>query len=309
MAKFIGKRILLIIPTLLAVIFIVFSILALTPGTPGRAILGATATQEAVDQLNTQLGYDQPFLSRFVNYIAGVVQGDFGKSYNTGKMVFSEIFSRFPTTLIIALLGVTCSALIGIPLGVLSAVKQYSFIDGLSTTAALFMAAIPGFWLGLLLMLFFSLRLGWLPASGIGSWQNYVLPTITLCLPGAAEILRMTRTTMLETIRQDYVRTARAKGASESSVVWTHALHNALLPVVTSLGTSFGAMLGGTVIIESVFAMPGLGTLIINSINSKDIPVVMGSVIFLAAIFCVIMLVVDLVYGLIDPRVKAKYIK
>ena len=309
MLKFVLKRLLLLIPTLLAVIFLVFSILALTPGSPGRQILGPTASPAAVDRLNEDLGYHRPFAVRFASYVGDILRGDFGRSYNTNKPVFTEIFARFPTTLIIAVVGIIGTGLIGIPLGVLSAVKQYSIIDSISTTFALVLAAIPVFWLGLMLILFFSLRLSWLPATGIGSWQHYVLPMATICLPAAAGILRMTRTTMLETIRQDYIRTARAKGAPERQVIWGHALKNALLPVITSLGMSFGSLLGGTILTESVFALPGLGTLVLNSIRSKDIPVVMGAVIFLATLFCLIVLAVDLIYAFIDPRVKAQYVK
>ena len=307
MHKYILKRLLLLIPTLLAVILVVFTVLALTPGSPGRTMLGPMAAQEDVDRLNDRLGYSRPFAVRFVDYVGGIIVGDFGNSYSTGKPVFTEIFARFPTTLIIAVIGVAGAALIGIPIGVLSAVKQYSIIDGFSTAMALLLAAIPGFWLGLMLVLFFSLYLGWLPATGIGTWRHYILPAITISLPGAAWILRMTRTTMLETIRQDYMRMARAKGATEKRVIWGHALKNALLPVITSLGMGFGSMLGGTILIESVFAMPGLGTLVVNAIRSKDVPVVMGSVIFLAALFCIIMLIVDLIYAFVDPRIKARY--
>lgn len=309
MYKYVIKRLLLLIPILLGVTFIVFAIMDMTPGTPGRLILGQAAKQEAVDKLNDELGYNRPFLVRFVDYVSKAVRGDFGTSYMTQKPVFQEIFTRFPTTLKLAVLGVVCSAIVGIPLGILSAVKQYSGIDIISTTGALFMAAIPGFWLGLMLIIAFSLELGWLPSNGIGSWQHYVLPTITLTLPGAAGILRMTRSTMLETIRQDYVRTARAKGATEKIVIWRHALKNALLPVVTSLGMKFGAMLGGTILTETVFAMSGLGTFTVTAIRMKDIPEVMASVIFLAFLFCIIILIVDLIYAFIDPRIKAQYVK
>lgn len=297
------------IPTLLAVVFIVFTIVALTPGSPGRLLLGPMASIESVEMLNESFGFNRPFAVRFIDYVGGIIVGDFGNSYSTGQPVFREIFARFPTTLTIAVIGVVGSAIIGIPLGVLSAVKQYSFIDGFSTATALLLAAIPGFWLGLMLMLFFSLQLGWLPATGIASWRSFILPAVTISLPGAAYILRMTRTTMLETIRQDYVRTARAKGASEKRVIWGHSLKNALLPVITSLGMGFGNMLGGTILIESVFAMPGLGTLVVNAIRSKDMPVVMGSVIFLAVLFCLIMLLVDIIYAFVDPRIKARYTK
>lgn len=309
MYKYIGKRLILLIPILLGVTFIVFSIMSLTPGDPARLILGQKAPQEAVDQLNHELGFDKPFLIRYANYIKNVVKGDFGNSYRTDRPVLQEIFSRFPTTLKLAIFGVMTSVILGIPLGILSAVKQYSGIDVISTVAAMFMAAIPGFWLGLMMILLFSLRLGWLPSNGIGSAAHFVMPTITLAVPSAAGILRLTRSTMLETIRQDYIRTARAKGATEKTVIWKHSLKNALLPVITVVGMNFGYLLGGTILIEAVFSMPGIGSLMINAIRMKDIPQVMAAVILLAALFCIIMLFVDLLYAYIDPRIRARYVK
>lgn len=309
MGRYIVKRLLLLIPVIFGVMFIVFTIMAMTPGTPAKMILGSKATPEEVAQLNEELGFNRPFLVRFVNYVIDALRGDFGKSYNTQRPVFEEIIPRFPTTVKIAFLCVISTALLGIPVGVLSAVKQYSFIDGFTTTVALFLAGIPGFWLGMMLILLFAVQLGWLPANGIGTWKHYVLPTLTLCLTGSSVLIRVTRTMMLETIRQDYIRTARAKGAGEKRVIFGHALKNALLPVITSLGLKFGGMLGGTILIESVFALPGIGTLVVNSIRMKDIPLVMASVIFLAVLFCVILLIVDVIYALIDPRIKAQYIK
>ena len=309
MGRYIVKRLLLLIPVIFGVMFIVFTIMAMTPGTPAKMILGAQATPEEVAQLNEELGFNRPFFVRFVNYVVDALRGDFGESYNTQRPVFEEIIPRLPTTVTLAFLSVISSALVGIPIGIVSAVKQYSFIDGFTTTVALLLAGIPGFWLGMMLILLFAVQLGWLPANGIGTWKHYVLPTLTLCLTGSSVLIRVTRTMMLETIRQDYIRTARAKGAGEKRVIFGHALKNALLPVITSLGLKFGGMLGGTILIESVFALPGIGTLVVNSIRMKDIPLVMASVIFLAVLFCVILLIVDVIYALIDPRIKAQYIK
>lgn len=309
MYKYVLKRLALLIPIILGVTFIVFSIMSLTPGDPGRLILGTSAPQEAIDQLNHELGFDEPFLIRYLDYVKNAVQGNFGNSYRTNKPVFDEIFSRFPTTLKLAILGVLTSIIIGIPIGILSAVKQYSKLDIISTTAAMLMASVPGFWLGLMLIILFSLKLGWLPSNGIGSIANYILPTITLALPSAANIIRLTRSTMLETIRQDYIRTARSKGATEKTVIWKHALRNALLPVITVIGMDFGALLGGTILIESIFSIPGLGMLMLTAIRMKDIPQVMAAVLFLASLFCIIMLLVDLVYAYIDPRLRSQYAK
>jgi len=309
MSRYIFKRVLLMIPILLGVTIIVFTIMSFTPGDPARLILGQAAPQEAVDALHHEMGLDDPFPVRYARYMGGILQGDFGTSYRTNRPVFSEIFARFPVTIKLALFSIVLVVAIGIPLGILSAVKQYSILDMLCTVSAMFMASIPGFWLGLMMILLFSLKLELLPPSGAGSFAHYIMPAIALSLPIAAEVLRMTRSTMLETIRQDYVRTARSKGASEKQIIWRHALKNALLPVVTVIGSEFGGLLGGTILIESVFGLPGLGSLVVTSIRSKDVPQVMAATLFIALIFCVVLLVVDIGYAYIDPRVKARYEK
>ena len=308
--KFVIKRLLLTIPVLLGTIFLVFVIMSLTPGDPGTLILGITAMPEDIARLNHEFGYDRPFIIRYLNYVKDIVtRFDFGRSYLSRTPVFDEILMRFPNTLRLALISIAFSSTIGISLGILSAVKQYSFIDSTLTVIAMFFACIPGFWLGLMLMLQFAVRLRWLPVSGIDTWRHYVLPIATLVLGSSAGLLRLTRSTMLETIRQDYIRTARSKGASEGRVIWRHAFKNALLPVITSMGMSFGASLGGAIIIETVFAIPGLGTHIVTAIRQKDTPVVLACTLFLAVMFCLIMLVVDIMYAFIDPRVKSRLAK
>jgi len=310
MTKYVFLRLLLLIPIIFGVSFIVFTILSLTPSDPASIILGAFAEQEAIDELNRQLGFDRPFLVRYVDYVVNAVTRlDFGRSYLTQKPVFEEITSRFPNTLLIAFAGVALSAMIGIPIGIFSAVKQYSLGDSIASVSAMLFAAVPGFWLGMMFMLIFSLWSRLLPASGATTWRHFIMPVMTMALPAAAHMLRLTRSTMLETIRQDYVRTARAKGASERRVIFKHALKNALLPIITILGINFGTQLSGAIIVESVFSIPGIGTLIVNSIRTKDIPQVMASTIFLAALFCLIILFIDLLYAFIDPRIKAKYSK
>jgi len=310
MTKYVIKRILLIIPVLLAVSFIIFSILALSPGDPGRLLLGEYASQEDVDALNQKFGVDQPFFVRYFNYIKGIVlHGDFGTSYQTEKPVFEEIWQRFPVTMRLAFLSILFTAFIGTTFGIISAVKQYSLLDTSTTVGALFFAAVPSFWLALMLIYVFALKLHWLPSYGVNEWQGYILPVAAMTLTGSAGLLRLTRSSMLECIRADYVRTARAKGASERIVIVRHALRNALMPVLTSLGIKFGHLLGGTIVIESVFAIPGLGTHIISAIRKKDMPVVMSSALFLAAVFCVIMLIIDIAFAYLDPRIKAKYKK
>ena len=288
MYKYVIKRILLTIPVLLGAVFLVFTIMYLTPGDPGTLILGITAKPEDIAALNHKLGADLPFFEQFFNYLKGIIL-------------------HFDTTFQLALWSMLLSSVLGIALGIISAVKQYSVLDNALTTLAMLLSAMPGFWLGLMLMVLFALKLGWLPFGGVDTWQGYILPVITLSLGAAASEMRLTRSTMLETIRQDYIRTARSKGVPEKTVIWKHALRNALLPVVTSMGMNFGGSLGGAVIIETVFGMPGVGMLIVESIRQKDTPVVMAATMFLAVLFCFVMLGVDILYAYIDPRIKAKY--
>lgn len=309
MSKYIIKRVLIVFPTLLAIIFIVYGIMNLTPGDPAQVMLGQGATPQAVQKLDHELGLDRPFIVRYGDYVAKLFQGDMGKSYRTGRPVFDEVVSRFPTTVKLATVSILLAVLIGVPLGILSAVKQYSLYDIIGTTGAMLMASIPGFWFGLMAILLFSLKLGWLPSNGSDTWLHYILPAITLAAPVSASLLRLTRTTMLETVRQDYVRTARAKGQTEKMVIFRHALKNALLPVVTVTGLEFGGLLGGVVTIEAVFSINGVGTLIIDAIRMKDVPEVTGSAIFLAFFFMLVMLIVDILYAYIDPRVRARYQK
>lgn len=310
MGKFILKRLLYMIPVLLGVAFLVFAILSLTPGDPGTIILGITAKPEDIASLNEQFGYNKPFLISFFSYIKDIVlHFNLGVSYQTREPVINDIMAKFPNTLKLTIFSMSLSAIIGISFGIISAVKQYSALDHICVVTALVFACIPGFWLGLMLMMLFSLKLGWLPSYGSESLKNFILPTLTVSMTSAAGLLRLTRSAMLETIRQEYIRTAKAKGASKKRIIIKHALRNALMPVVTTLGTSFGASLGGAIIAETVFAMPGMGTLITTAIRQKDIPMVMGSTLFLAVLFSLIILLVDILYAVIDPRIMDKYKK
>ena len=297
MRRYIIKRLLLIIPILIGVSFIVYGILSMTPGDPGTSILGSSATQEQIDALNHDLGYDRPFVVRYVDYMYNLIfRMDMGESYRSGTAVWDDIMKKAAVSIRIAVNGMLCAA-----------VKQYSFLDFSTTTLSMILAAIPSFWLGMLLMYCFALKLGWFPSSGIDTWRHYILPMFAIGLPYAAYELRFTRSTMLEAIRQDYVRTCRAKGGEERVVIWKHALKNALLPVITVTGNNFGGLLGGAMITETVYSIPGLGVMLVNAIKTKDIPVAMGTTLFLAGFFCLIMVVVDLLYALVDPRIKAKY--
>ena len=307
MAKYIVKRILSMIPAILIIIFVVFFILSLTPSSPAQIMLGLKATPEQVDALNEELGYNRPVVVRYVDYVWDALHGDFGLSYQSQKPVFDILMPKFPTTLTVALLSVAVAAAIGIPLGLLSSLKPRSVGDNFLTVLSLFFASVPSFWLGLIFMLIFSLVLGWLPSSGVGGWKYFVMPVFTLALPSAAYISRLTRTTMLDALGQDYIRTAKAKGAKLPRVTFLHALRNAMMPVVTQLGMSFAGLLGGAVVVEIMFGMPGFGDTIVDAIKAKDVPIVMGAVLFLSVTFMLIMLIVDIIYAFIDPRVKAQY--
>ena len=309
MAKYVLKRLAMMILVVLGISFIVFLIMNLTPGNAAQMILGQSANPEQVAKLEAELGLDQPFFTRYFNFILGALHGDFGQSYQTRLPVFYEILARFPTTLCLATLAMMLATLVGVPVGVISAIRQYSIVDNVSMVTAMLFASLPSFVMGLLLQLSFALNLKWFPATGADSLRSFVLPAITLSAGTMATLTRMTRSTMLEVIRADYVRTARAKGVGERQIVLRHCLRNALLPIVTVIGVEFGTVLGGSVVIESVFALGGLGTLLITSIRMKDTPVVMAAVMFITVTYSLVNLAVDLIYAFIDPRVKSQYTK
>ncbi len=309
MARYIMKRILLMVPIIIGVSIIIFTVMSFTPGDPTVLMLGEGASDEAVAELRGQLGLDDPLPLQYINYIKKALSGDLGRSYRNNQPVIKEVALRFPNTLRLTIVGTVLSILIGVPIGIISAVKQYSWIDTGSTMIALIFTAMPSFWLGLILILFFSLRLDLLPATGTGSWLHYVLPSITLAAASMAMLIRMTRSTMLEVIRQDYIRTARAKGASEQRIVLRHALRNAMLPIVTVIGLNFGRQLGGAIVIETVFNIAGIGLLMINGINALDTPMVMAAVMLAAIMASLVNLLVDVLYTFIDPRIKTEFAK
>lgn len=307
MTKYVIKRLLGMIPMLVMIILIVFFILNITPGKPAVIILGKDAAPEAIAALEEELGLNNPFFERYVDYLKGVLQLDFGESYRSGKPVFDVLLPKFPTTLKLAILSVIATALLGIPLGIISAVRQYSKLDIGLTVSSLVLASVPGFWLSLMMILFFSVLLGILPSTGYTTWQHYVMPVLSISVPAAAYQARITRNQMLETMRQDYIRTAKAKGADKQRIIWKHALKNTLMPVVTTLGMRFATMLGGSMITELIYGLPGIGNEILNAITMKDTPVILGSTIFLGALFMIIMLMVDIIYAYIDPRTRAQF--
>ena len=304
MLKCVLKRLLLLIPVVLGITFIIFVVLNLAPGDPAVQILGADATAEALAAKRAELGLDQPIVIQYIRYIAGVLQGDFGTSWLSGYEVLPEFLHRIPYTILLGSLSMFVSVIIGIPLGIIAAIRQYHFVDYASLALALVLFSLPSFWLAMMCQILFCLTLGWLPASGVGSLSHFVLPSITLGANILASQLRMTRTSMLDVIKQDYIRTARAKGADERRVVIHHVLRNGMLPVVTQVGISFASCMGGSVITETVFSIPGIGSLLINAVKGRDIPVVMGTLIFIAIFVGVINLIVDIIYAFIDPRVK-----
>ncbi len=308
MYRYVIKRVLFLIPTILGVIFIILLTMNFTPGDPARALLGESAPQADVDSLNHELGYDQPFTRKYVNYVKNmVVHRDFGTSYFTKQSVFDEIWPRYQVTIKLAFLGVFLAAVMGMPLGIYAAVKQYSLWDTIPSVMAFMIAAVPAFVLGMVFLFWFSLKLNWLPSYGIDTYKHYIMPALAISIPPAAMNLRFTKSSMLESIRQDYVRTARAKGASERTVIWKHALMNALLPVITQIGLSLGSLIAGAVVAEKLFSIPGIGSLIVDRIAYKDEPVIIAGTILIAICFTVVMLIVDLIYAWIDPRIRAKY--
>jgi len=309
MLKYIGRRILMMIPVIIGISFLIFAIMNLTPGDPARLMLGESASNHDVEALREEMGLNDNFFVRYLNYMKDAVQGDFGVSYRSKVPVFNELFARFPSTLKLAFGATVIMVIVGLPIGIISAVKQYSIIDNISLFSAFLLTSMPAFWLGLMLILVFSLKLGWLPATGVDTWVNFLLPCITLAAALLASLIRMTRSSMLEVIRQDYIRTAKAKGAGENRIIMKHSLRNALLPIITIIGMNFASMLGGTMIIESVFAMPGLGTMTITAIRMKDTPLVIASVAFVAIAISLMNLVVDILYTYIDPRLRTQYSK
>ncbi len=308
MSRYILKRIGMMIFVIFGVLFFIFVLLYLTPGDPARQVLGLTATDEQVAAQRHLMGLDQPFLKQFGDYLYRLFfHFDMGTSYKTNLSVQAEIAKRVPVTLLIGSLGVVLSLLIGIPLGILSAVKQYSFVDHISNIFAVIFTSMPSFWFALELSLLFALRLHLLPATGFTGFQSIILPVVTLGLGGAAANYRMARSAVLDEIRKDYVRTARAKGTKEMEVIMHHAVKNALIPIITQVGNSVGGILGGAVVVENVFSIPGMGTYLLGAINSRDYPIIRGGVLVICVFVSVCNLLTDIISAYIDPRIKSYY--
>jgi len=303
MLKYISRRVLILIPVLLGVSFLVFAILAMMPADVAAVQLGVSATPEGIEKWNEEHGLNDPFLKRYFDYMGGLLTGDPGVSWSSNTPIKTEFVQRIPSTMALTAGTIVLVILLGVPVGVISAIRQYSIFDNISRLLAMLLTSLPAFWLGLLLML------NVLPATGGGSFAHYILPWITLSTAMAAQMIRMTRSTMLEVIRADYVQTARAKGARPVRVVMVHELRNALLPIITVVGIILGQTLGGAIVTETIFALPGVGTYLLQGIFKYDMPVVMISVLFIAAVIGVINLLIDILYMYIDPRLRSQFVK
>jgi len=311
MGRYILRRLLATIPVIFGVSVLVFFMVHLVPGDPAWVLAGDQATQEQVQKIRDELGLDRPLYIQYLSYVSNAVRGDLGRSIHCRRPVWEMIKDHFPVTLELTTASMIIAGFFGIIIGVISAVKQYSVFDHLSMVGALTGISMPIFWIGLLLMWFFSLYLQWVPTGGRAAhpWsleelKHLALPVMTLAGISVAMIARLTRTTMLEVIRQDYITTARAKGLRKSVVVFKHALHNAMIPVITFMGLQYGVLLGGAVVTETIFSWPGMGRLVVQAIYDRDYPVIQGCILFFAVIFVIINLAVDILYGILDPRIR-----
>ncbi len=304
MFQYILKRLLSTLPVLLGISLLLFFMLRMLPGDPAQVLAGQMASQEDIKIIRHQLGLDRPIFVQYGLFLSRLAKLDLGRSARTQNPVIKEIWARLPNTVLLAVTAITLACLFGIPAGIISAVRPYTWIDYLFTSMALFGISMPVFWLGLMLIVIFSLVLHWLPAGGIGSWKHVILPSFTLAAFVVAFITRITRASMIETLSQDYTTTARSKGLKEQVVIVKHALKNALIPIITVVGLQFGLLLGGAVLTETVFAWPGLGRLIVDSILARDYPVIQGTILIFGLLYILVNLVVDLLYAYIDPRIR-----
>ena len=297
----------MLIPIILGISIIVQVLIDITPGDPVLVKLGGQATPEQIAQERENLGLNDPLPVRYGRYMWGVLRGDFGRSLVSNRPVFEEMATRFPYTLLLAVLSICLSILIGIPLGVYAATHQNTWKDNAAMFVALFCVSMPSFWFGLMLIQRFAVKWRWLPVAGVGDWKGWILPAISMALGITATIARQTRSNMLEVTKQDFITTARAKGLSERKIRYRHALKNALIPVIMVIGNLFGTLLGGVLIAETIFSLPGLGMYTINGLNTRDYPIIQSSVLLLSVLFSIVILLVDIVFAIIDPRIRSQY--
>lgn len=307
MLRYIIKRLLLIIPTLLCITFAVQLFIVITPGDPARMIAGTQASEEEVEQLRIEMGLKDPLLVRYANYMKGIFRGDFGTSYRTKQPVLQDLLKRFPYTLLLVVISMALSILIGIPLGIYAATHQYSWKDNAAVLISLFCVSMPPFWLALMLVQLLCVKFRLLPPSGIDTWLGWILPCFTNALAYAASITRQMRSNMLEVIRQDFIVTARAKGQTEWKVLYKHALKNAIIPIIMTIGSIFGMAIGGSMISEVIFGIPGIGNYTLSALLARDYPVIQTSVLFISTLFCIILMLTDVAFAIVDPRIRAQY--
>jgi len=304
MLQYVIKRLLSTIPVLIGISLLLFFMLRMLPGDPAQLLAGQMASQEDIELIRHQLGLDRPIHVQYAFFLSRLARFDLGRSARTQNPVTEEIWARLPNTLLLAVVAITLACLFGIPAGIISAVRPYTWIDYVITSTAIFGISMPVFWLGLMLVVVFSITLQWLPAGGTGTWRHVILPSFTLAAFVVAFIARMTRASMIDVLSQDYTTTARSKGLKEQVVVIKHALKNALIPIITVVGLQFGMLLGGAVLTETVFAWPGVGRLIVDSILARDYPVIQGAILVFGLLYILVNLVVDLLYAFVDPRIR-----
>ena len=309
MTRYILKRLLMFIPIVLGISIIVQVLIDIAPGDPARKLAGLDPEPGQYELIREQLRLDDPIFVRYGTFLSNTLQGDFGTSFYTKRPVFQDILARWPYTVILAALSVLVSTLIGIPLGIFAATHQYRVGDSAAVLVSLITVSMPSFWFALLLVQFFAVRLGILPVSGISDWKGWILPVLSLSLGYTASITRQMRSDILEIVRQDFITTARSKGLSEQKVLYKHALKNALIPVVQIIGGIFGFALGGALVAEMIFSLPGLGSYTLTSLQNRDYPAIQGSVLFLSVVFCTIILLIDVTFAFIDPRIRAQFAK
>lgn len=298
------RRLLQLIPTILGVTIITFLMIVAIPGDPARMIAGADATAEEIEIITKRLGTDKPLIEQYGRYVSNLLKGDLGVSLRSNKPVIEELFSRFPTTILLTAMSIVVMVFVGLFAGIFSATKPNSFRDNFTMMLALFGISMPVFWFGIMLIIVFSYHLQWLPTGGNSEFKHFILPAIVLGLSSSAILARLTRSSLIEIINLDFIRTAKAKGVKAKVVIYKHALKNALIPILTIIGMEFGTLLGGAVITETVFSMNGVGRYIVESIQFRDFPTIQGSILIISVIFILTNLVVDLLYSAVDPRIR-----
>ena len=307
MISYIIRRVLIFIPVLIGITIIVQFLIVAAPGDPARIIVGATEDEGAYERVREELHLDDPIYVRYWRFISGVMRGDFGTSWANRRPILPEILARWSYTVRLATISVVLAAIIGIPLGIFAATHQYTLLDNGAILLSLAAVSMPNFWFALLLVQLFSVRLGLVPVAGVKSWQGWILPVLSLALGYAASITRQMRSNMLEVVRQDYIVTVRAKGLTERKVLFKHACKNALIPVLQIIGSIYGMALGGALVAEMIFSIPGLGSYTLTGLINRDYPVVQANVLFLSVMFCIIMLLIDLSFAFVDPRIRSQF--